>query len=255
MSKNFIPPERRRLAIAVITDPLTAWSPLRTRAEASNTNSNAAYRIDAPFELRTSSVASTLVHFLAAVVIGVVFVGVIFDTSLAADIMSQPTLTTDGAKSIGANAIALAREKRAPGAAVAIVDAAGNLLYLERLDGTFAASATVSTGKARTAIYFKKPTRFFEDVVNKGRYAMLAVPEIAPFTPLMGGVPIEANGVVVGAIGVSGASSAQQDDEIATAAAEVFARAHQTASQVSYVPRAQVDAGFRSDSNLITTDT
>src|SRR5215831_18364908 len=107
MNKHFIAPEQRRLDIAVMTDPLTAWSPRRTQAEASKPIATTVYRIDAPFELRTSSVAATLAHFLAAVVIGVIFVGVIFNASHAADVMSQPTLTIDGAKSIGANAIAI----------------------------------------------------------------------------------------------------------------------------------------------------
>jgi glc operon protein GlcG len=210
--------------------------------------------IRAPLKWRTS-LAEVAVQLLAAFVIGVLLIGVLFQAALAADIVSQPSLTIDGAKNIAAIAISIARDKQAPGAAVAVVDAAGNLLYLERLDGTFAASATVSTGKARTAIYFKKPTRFFEETINKGRYAMLAVPEIAPFTPLMGGVPIEANGAVVGAIGVSGAASAQQDDEIATAAVEAFAKAHRTQAQVSFVPRSQVEAGFRADANLVTGET
>ena len=70
-----------------------------------------------------------------------------------------------------------------------MVDSGGTLLYVERLDETFQNAANISIGKARTAVLFGKPTRVFEDLVNKGRYTMLALPEIAAFTPLMGGVP------------------------------------------------------------------
>ena len=83
--------------------------------------------------------------------------------------------------------------------------------------------ADVSIGKARTAANFRKATRAFEDTINKGRYAMIPVAAVTDFTPLQGGVPLIVNGQVVGAIGVSGASSAQQDEEIATAGAQALA--------------------------------
>src|SRR5271166_3110053 len=132
--------------------------------------------------------------------------------SRAADVANRATLTLDGAKVVASSAIHYAREHQAPGAAVAIVDSGGTLLYVERLDETFQNAANISIGKARTAVLFGKPTRVFEDLVNKGRYTMLALPEIAPFTPLMGGVPIEIDGQVAGAVGVSGAASAAQDE-------------------------------------------
>jgi len=171
-------------------------------------------------------------------------------TVVAADLTSQPTLTLDGAKSIAASAITYARSKNAPGGAIAIVDAGGTLVYLERLDGTFLNASDISVGKARTAALFGKPTRVFEDLVNKGRYAMLGVPAVAPFTPLQGGVPIAVAGKVVGAVGVSGAASAAQDDEIASAAAGAFEKAQ--AGKVSFVPRTQVDEGFRRDATLVS---
>jgi len=169
----------------------------------------------------------------------------------AADIANRPTLTIEGAKTVAGTAIRYARDHAAPGAAIAIVDAGGVLIYAERIDGTFQNAANISIGKARTAVLFGKPTRVFEDIVNKGRYAMLAVPEIASFTPLMGGVPVEIDGQVVGAIGVSGAASAAQDDEIASAAAAEFAKQHAPdAANVTVVPRATVDAGFEHDARL-----
>lgn len=170
----------------------------------------------------------------------------------AADFVERPTLTIDGAKTVASAAIRYAHERAAPGAAVAIVDAGGVLLYAERIDGTFQNAASISIGKARTAVLFGKPTRVFEDLVNKGRYAMLALPETASFTPLMGGVPIELDGQVAGAIGVSGAANAAQDDEIATVAAADFAKAHTPdGAGVTVVPRATVDAGFGNDATLL----
>ena len=172
----------------------------------------------------------------------------------ADNIVSRPTLTTDGAKAVAAIAVDYAHAHAAPGAAIAVVDAGGILIYLERLDGTFQNAANISVGKARTAVLFGKPTRVFEDLVNKGRYTMLALPDVAPFTPLMGGVPIEVNGQIVGAVGVSGAASAAQDDEIATAAAAQFGKAQSTqAAKVTLVPGAQVEKTFRDDGTLVST--
>jgi uncharacterized protein GlcG (DUF336 family)/mannose-6-phosphate isomerase-like protein (cupin superfamily) len=171
-------------------------------------------------------------------------------SAFAADVVSQSTLSLEGAKSIAASAINHAKARNAPGGAIAIVDASGTLMYLERLNGTFLNASEISIGKARTAALFGKPTRTFEEIVNKGRYSMLGVPAVAPFTPLQGGVPISIAGAVIGAIGVSGAASAAQDDEIASAGAAEFERAQQ--AQVRFVPHAAVDEGFRTDANLVT---
>src|SRR5207253_449594 len=68
-------------------------------------------------------------------------------------------------------------------AAIAVVDDGGNLMYLERLDNTFAAGARISIGKARTAALFKKPTAAFEEIIRNGRTPMIALED---FTPLQG---------------------------------------------------------------------
>ena len=138
----------------------------------------------------------------------------------AAQIIEKKGLTLDGAKKVIAAAVAEARSKNAPGGAIAVVDEGGNLVALERLDNTFAAGANISIGKARTAVLFKRPTKFFEDAINKGRTAMTTLND---FTPLQGGIPIIADGQVIGAIGVSGAASAQQDEELAIAGASALA--------------------------------
>jgi glc operon protein GlcG len=162
----------------------------------------------------------------------------------------QPVLTLSAARSVVESALAAARQRNAPGAAIAVVDAGGQLVALERLDGTFPAAPSVSTGKARTAVAFAKPTRLLEDAVNKGRYTMTTLPEITSFTPLQGGVPLTVGGRIVGAIGVSGASSAQQDDEIAQAAADAFAGGAARAD-VEYRPAAQVKRAFVAGDALI----
>lgn len=118
------------------------------------------------------------------------------------------------AKRVAAAAADEARRLNA-GGAIAVVDAGGALVYLERLDRTFPAAAEVATQKARTAATFRRPTRDFENAIKGGRAALLGVQVM---TPLQGGVPIVVDGEVVGAIGVSGAASAQQDDDIASVA-------------------------------------
>lgn len=136
-----------------------------------------------------------------------------------AQTVQKKGLTLEGAKRIIAAAVAEARSKGAPGAAIAVVDDGGNLIAAERLDNTFAAGANISIGKARTAALFKRPTKAFEDIINKGRTAMTTLPD---FTPLQGGVPIMLDGQIVGAIGVSGAASAQQDEDLAIAGANAL---------------------------------
>jgi glc operon protein GlcG len=136
-------------------------------------------------------------------------------TDAAAQLVDKPVLTLEGAKKVAAAAAADARQ-HGEGAAIAIVDDGGNLMYLERLDNTFAAGSRISIGKARTAALFKKPTAAFEEIIRNGRTPMVALED---FTPLQGGLPIEADGKVVGAIGVSGAASQQRDEEVAKAGA------------------------------------
>jgi glc operon protein GlcG len=143
--------------------------------------------------------------------------------ALGGDIANQPTLTLDGAKRAVAAAVAYARSHGAPGGAIAVVDAGGHTLYLERLDGTFPAASDVSIGKARTAVNFGKPTRGLEEAINKGRDALIPVAGVTWFTPLQGGVPIILNGRVIGGIGVSGAASQQQDEEVAMAGVQAIA--------------------------------
>jgi len=160
-----------------------------------------------------------------------------------AQVAETKSLTMEGARQVIAAAVAEANSKKTTGA-IAVVDNGGNLMALERIDGTFAAGANISIGKARTALLFQKPTKVFEDIVNKGRTAMVA---LDGFTPLQGGVPISVGGQIVGAVGVSGAASAQQDEELAIAGANAF---ESGPPAVSYFPKDQVKAAFAKGSVL-----
>lgn len=137
-----------------------------------------------------------------------------------AQVVDRAALTLEGAKSAAAAAAMEAKKLNAPGGAIAVVDEGGHLLYLERLDNTFPAAANIAAAKARTAALFRRPTKGMEDAIVGGRTTLLAVAE----APLQGGVPLIVNGVVVGAIGVSGAASADQDTEIALAGAAAFSK-------------------------------
>lgn len=134
-------------------------------------------------------------------------------TYASAQLIDTKNISLEAAKKIAAEAARFAKNNNAPGGAIAIVDNGGNLVYLERLDGTFAASAEVAIKKATTAALFKAPSAKLENSINSGRQALITVGH----TFLQGGIPIIAGGQVIGAIGVSGASSAQQDEEIAIA--------------------------------------
>lgn len=135
--------------------------------------------------------------------------------SVAAQTVTRKALTLDGAKAVGAAAATEAKRLNASGA-IAVVDEGGHLLYLERLDNTFPAASAVAIEKARTAATFRRPTSVFEDAIKNGRLSLVAV---SVMTPLQGGVPVIVDGQVVGAVGVSGAANAQQDDDIAKLAA------------------------------------
>lgn len=188
------------------------------------------------------------------VVIGLAVVAAIGLSVAQAQVSDKRVLTIEGAKKVIAGAVAEAKKKNAPGGVIAVVDDGGNLMALERLDGTFAAGANISIGKARTAAQFKKPTKVFEDIVNKGRTTMVALND---FTPLQGGVPITWEGKIVGAVGVSGAASAQQDEELAIAGANALESMEMSAAPmnhllpVTYIDSQTVKAAFSKGAILV----
>jgi glc operon protein GlcG len=166
-----------------------------------------------------------------------------------APVANHKGLTLHGARELVAAAQKVAAQRHTTGA-VAVVDEGGNLIALDRLDGTFPAASTIAIGKARTAVMFKKPTRFFEDVIAKGRTAMTALPD---FTPLAGGLPITVDGQIVGAVGVSGAASAKEDEELAQVAAGAIPPGASAGAPVRFIDRQRVTAAFQKGEPLIET--
>jgi uncharacterized protein GlcG (DUF336 family) len=122
-----------------------------------------------------------------------------------------PALTAFGARTVAAAAGTTA-ERRGVALVVVVVDAGGELLHLWRPDAAQVASVAVATDKARTAALYRRPSKDFEDQAANGRPSAL---HLAGAVPLKGGVPLEHEGHVIGAIGVSGASSAEEDEELA----------------------------------------
>lgn len=180
----------------------------------------------------------------------------------AESVADKRGLTLEGAKKVIAATVAEAKRVNAPGGSIAVVDEGGNLLALERLDQTFAASANIAIGKARTSALFKKPTKVFEDVIKSGRTSMITLGgDLQNFTPLQGGIPLEWEGKVVGAIGVSGAASAQQDEELATVGAKSLdsmelagmTNGH-SPLPVTYIDSQKVTASFQKGAILLGED-
>jgi glc operon protein GlcG len=167
------------------------------------------------------------------------FTALWFFVAANAQIAEKKSLTLEGARTVIAGAKQYAAANKAPGGVIAVVDDGGNLVALERIDGTFSAGANISVGKAKTAVMFKRPTKFFEEIIKNGRTAMVALPD---FTPLQGGVPITVDGQIVGGVGVSGAASAVQDEELAIAGAAALTD-HKT-TPVKFIDAKMVTDGF-----------
>jgi glc operon protein GlcG len=108
--------------------------------------------------------------------------------------------------------------RRGLGVVIVVVDDAGHIVLMSRMDTAQVASVNVGIGKARTAAIYRRPSRVFEEQITNGRVAALA---LADATPQQGGVPVIINGAVVGAVGVSG-DSPKADEEIAMAGARAI---------------------------------
>lgn len=141
--------------------------------------------------------------------------------SAKAQMMPNPygaSVTLENAKKAAAPAVAEA-EKNHWNVAVAVVDTSGNLVYYEKMDNTQLGSANVAIDKARTSALFKRPSKSFEDAAaTPGGARVLS---LRGATAIEGGIPIVMDGKIVGAIGVSGATSAQ-DAQCAKAGADVL---------------------------------
>jgi glc operon protein GlcG len=121
-----------------------------------------------------------------------------------------PPITVEKAEKAMAAAKAEAQKNNWP-VAISIVDSGGHLVAFARMENTQTASIAIAHGKAKTAVEFRRPSKFFQDQLATGGAAVrfLAVPGL---TPLEGGVPIVSDGKIIGGIGVSGVASS--DDAI-----------------------------------------
>ncbi len=128
-----------------------------------------------------------------------------------------PAISLENARKAAAPALAEAAKNNWT-VAVAIVGPAGTLIYYEKMDNTQLGSAEVAIDKARTAAMFKRPTKAFQDALAAGGDG-LRVLGLKGVTPVEGGIPLLMDGKIVGAIGVSGATSAQ-DAQCAKAGAD-----------------------------------
>jgi uncharacterized protein GlcG (DUF336 family)/mannose-6-phosphate isomerase-like protein (cupin superfamily) len=157
-----------------------------------------------------------------------------------------PALTYEGARH-AAEAVGRAAAERGVAPVVSAVDAGGALMYLHRPDDAQVASVEVTTDKARTAAIYRRESKDFEDQASGGRPSAL---HLARAVPLQGGVPIEYDGEVIGAIGVSGASSADEDRELALIGASAL---EPSPNGAAYFDRGTVAAKFEDGGLLLDT--
>jgi len=129
----------------------------------------------------------------------------------------RKSLSLDDARKAAAAAVAEAKKNKWI-MAIAVVDDGGHLIYFERIDETQVGSIGIAIGKARTAAIFKRPTKALEDAINAGQHAILTYPNTLPRE---GGLPIFADGKVLGAIGVSGGKSSE-DSQVARAGVDAL---------------------------------
>ena len=129
----------------------------------------------------------------------------------SAQLADKKALTLEAAQKIAAAALVEARANNW-NVIIAVVDEGGHLITLNRMETAQYGSIDVAIGKAKTAAAFRRPTKVLEDVA-KGRPTLST---IANSYLLEGGVPVTYNGQVIGAVGVSGATS-QQDAQVAEA--------------------------------------
>ena len=120
---------------------------------------------------------------------------------------SKPCLTLEDCRKVSAACEAEARKNKWS-VSIAILDDGGHVLMLTRMDGAAPVTAQIATEKGRSAAVSRRSTKVSEDRIAAGRVALLKMPVL----PVQGGVPIMHQGECVGAIGVSGVQS--HEDEL-----------------------------------------
>ncbi|MBV8704012.1 MAG: heme-binding protein [Acetobacteraceae bacterium] len=132
----------------------------------------------------------------------------------SAQLIEKKALSLAAAKKVAAAAETEAMRNKFT-MSIAVIDDGGFVVYQETIDETQRGSVETALAKARSALFYKRPTKAFQDALAGGRTALLALPDAIP---IEGGVPLSADGAVIGAIGVSGGTSAQ-DAQVAQAGA------------------------------------
>jgi glc operon protein GlcG len=128
-----------------------------------------------------------------------------------------PPISLEQAKKVMAGAEAEAMKNKW-NVVITVLDSGGHVVALHRLDGTQLGSIEAARQKAYSAVLYRRPTKVFQDLVAQGG-ANLRLLSLAGASPLEGGIPIIVNGMIVGAIGVSGVTS-EQDAQVAKAGAD-----------------------------------
>jgi uncharacterized protein GlcG (DUF336 family)/sugar lactone lactonase YvrE len=157
-------------------------------------------------------------------------------------------ITQVGARMV-AEAVGAAAAARGVAPVVSVVDSGGELVYLHRPDGAQVASVGVTTDKARTAAIYRRPSRDFEEQASGGRPSAL---HLARAVPLQGGMPLTWENQVVGGVGVSGASSADEDQELATLGVRALEAAARR--EAAYIPAQDLRFKFRTGGLLVDTE-
>ncbi len=166
-----------------------------------------------------------------------------------------PALTYERA-CIASEAVAAVATRRGVAPVAAVVDAFGELVHVWRPDAAQIASVNVSIDKARTAAIYRRPSKDFEDQASGGRPSAL---HLARAVPLQGGMPIVHDGYVIGAVGVSGASSAPEDQELSTLGADAASAASKAGGNghrngAVFFSSSAVDEKFQTGGLLLDTD-
>jgi glc operon protein GlcG len=160
-------------------------------------------------------------------------------------------ITQAGARMV-AEAVGAAAAARGVAPVVSVADSGGELVHLHRPDAAQVASVGVTTDKARTAAIYRRPSKDFEEQASGGRPSAL---HLARAVPLQGGMPLIHEGQVVGGVGVSGASSAPEDQELATIGAEALgAAARRNGMDAAFISAGDLDMKFRTGGLLVDTD-
>jgi glc operon protein GlcG len=164
---------------------------------------------------------------------------------------SVPALSAADARR-AAEAVASECAARGVAPVCAVVDAGGDLMCIWRPDDAQVASVGVATDKARTAAIYRRPSKDFEDQASGGRASAL---HLARAVPLQGGIPITRDDRVIGAVGVSGASSADEDQELAVLGASALAAANGAANGATFFDEDAVRTKFATGGLLLDAGT